>query len=49
MNIFGKSLSDYVRFERGFLILILVLVVGVARLVPWRRWSYRLYSGPLGA
>jgi len=30
MNIFGKSLSDYVRFERGFLIL--VLVVGVARL-----------------
>ena len=29
MNIFGKSLSDYVRFERGFLIL--VLVVGVAR------------------
>jgi hypothetical protein len=30
MRIFGKSLSDYVRFERGFLIL--VLVVGVARL-----------------
>jgi hypothetical protein len=30
MNIFGKSLSDYVRFEKVFLIL--VLVVGVARL-----------------
>lgn len=30
MRIFGKSLSDYVRFERVFLIL--VLVVGVARL-----------------
>ena len=30
MKIFGKSLSDYVRFERGFLIL--VLVVGLARL-----------------
>jgi len=30
MRIFGKSLSDYVRFERGFLIL--VLVVGLARL-----------------
>ncbi|MGO8815856.1 MAG: hypothetical protein ACLQVG_14500 [Terriglobia bacterium] len=30
MNIFGKSLSDYVRFEGVFLIL--VLVVGVARL-----------------
>lgn len=30
MNIFGKTLSDYVRFERGFLIL--VLVVGIARL-----------------
>ena len=30
MNIFGKSLSDYVRFERGFLIL--VVVVGIARL-----------------
>ena len=28
--IFGKSLSDYVRFEKGFLIL--VLVVGLARL-----------------
>jgi len=31
MKIFGKSLSDYARFERGFLILI--LVVGLARLV----------------
>ena len=31
MKIFGKSLSDYVRFEREFLIL--VLVVGLARLV----------------
>lgn len=31
MQIFGKSLSDYVRFERGFLIL--VLVVGMARLI----------------
>jgi small basic protein len=31
MKIFGKSLSDYVRFERGFLIL--VLLVGLARLV----------------
>ncbi|MGO9274250.1 MAG: hypothetical protein ACLQOO_29110 [Terriglobia bacterium] len=31
MKIFGKSLSVYVRFERGFLIL--VLVVGLARLV----------------
>jgi len=30
MNIFGKSLSDYVKFEGGFLIL--VLVVGLARL-----------------
>lgn len=30
MNIFRKSLSDYVRFERGFLIL--VLVVGIGRL-----------------
>lgn len=30
MTIFGKSLSDYVRFEQGFLIL--VAVVGVARL-----------------
>ncbi|MGA2072840.1 MAG: hypothetical protein ABSH52_04985 [Terriglobia bacterium] len=30
MRIFGKSLSEYVRFESGFLIL--VLVVGVARL-----------------
>jgi hypothetical protein len=30
MKIFGKSLSDYARFESGFLIL--VLVVGVARL-----------------
>jgi len=30
MKIFGKSLSDYARFERGFLIL--VLVVGLARL-----------------
>ena len=30
MKIFGKSLSDYVRFEGGFLVLI--LVVGVARL-----------------
>lgn len=30
MKIFGKSLSDYVRFERG--LLILVLVVGLARL-----------------
>jgi len=28
--IFGKSLSDYVSFEKGFLIL--VLVVGLARL-----------------
>jgi len=31
MKIFGKSLADYVRFERGFLILI--LVVGLARLI----------------
>lgn len=31
MRIFGKSLSEYVSFEKGFLIL--VLVVGVARLV----------------
>jgi hypothetical protein len=31
MKIFGKSLSEYVKFESGFLIL--VLVVGVARLV----------------
>jgi hypothetical protein len=30
MKIFGKSLADYVKFEKGFLILI--LVVGVARL-----------------
>jgi len=30
MRIFGKSLSEYVRFESGFLIL--VLVVGLARL-----------------
>jgi hypothetical protein len=30
MNIFGKSLSEYMRFESGFLILI--LVVGLARL-----------------
>jgi hypothetical protein len=30
MRIFGKSLAEYVRFESGFLIL--VLVVGVARL-----------------
>jgi hypothetical protein len=30
MKIFGKSLSDYIRFERRFLIL--VLVVGLARL-----------------
>ncbi len=30
MTIFGKSLSDYVNFEKGFLIL--VLVVGLARL-----------------
>ncbi len=30
MTIFGKSLSDYVSFEKGFLIL--VLVVGLARL-----------------
>ena len=30
MRIFGKSLAEYARFERGFLIL--VLVVGVARL-----------------
>jgi small basic protein len=30
MKIFGKSLSDYVSFEKGFLIL--VLVVGIARL-----------------
>ena len=30
MRIFGKSLAAYARFERGFLIL--VLVVGVARL-----------------
>jgi hypothetical protein len=30
MQIFGKSLSEYVKFERGFLILI--LVVGLARL-----------------
>jgi len=30
MTIFGKSISEYIRFERGFLIL--VLVVGVARL-----------------
>jgi hypothetical protein len=30
VQIFGKSLSDYVKFERGFLIL--VLVVGLARL-----------------
>jgi hypothetical protein len=31
MRIFGKSLSEYVSFERGFLIL--VLVVGLARLI----------------
>jgi hypothetical protein len=31
MKIFGKSLSEYVSFEKGFLIL--VLVVGLARLV----------------
>jgi hypothetical protein len=31
MKIFGKSLSDYVSFGRGFLIL--VLVVGLARLI----------------
>jgi hypothetical protein len=31
MKIFGKSLSDYVKFESGFLIL--VLVVGLARLI----------------
>ena len=31
MKSFGKSLSEYVRFEKGFLIL--VLVVGVARLL----------------
>lgn len=31
MRIFGKSLSEYVRFEKGFLIL--VLLVGVARLL----------------
>ncbi len=31
MKIFGKSLSEYVKFERGFLIL--VLVVGLARLI----------------
>lgn len=30
MKIFGKCLSEYLRFERGFLILI--LVVGIARL-----------------
>jgi hypothetical protein len=30
MRIFGKSLSEYVSFEKGFLIL--VLVVGLARL-----------------
>ena len=30
MRIFGKSLSDYVSFEKGFLIL--VVVVGLARL-----------------
>jgi hypothetical protein len=30
MRIFGKSLAEYIRFESGFLIL--VLVVGVARL-----------------
>ena len=30
MRIFGKSLSEYVKFERGFLVL--VLVVGLARL-----------------
>ncbi|HEV2493242.1 MAG TPA: hypothetical protein VG204_09250 [Terriglobia bacterium] len=30
MKIFGKSLSEYLRFEKGFLIL--VLVVGLARL-----------------
>lgn len=30
MKIFGKSLSEYVRFEKGFLILL--LVVGLARL-----------------
>ena len=30
MKIFGKSISDYIRFERGFLIL--VLIVGLARL-----------------
>jgi hypothetical protein len=30
MKIFGKSLSEYVSFEKGFLIL--VLVVGLARL-----------------
>ena len=31
MKIFGKSITDYVKFERGFLIL--VLVVGLARLI----------------
>lgn len=31
MKIFGKSLSDYISFEKGFLILI--LVVGLARLI----------------
>ena len=31
IKIFGKSLSDYVKFEGGFLIL--VLVVGPARLI----------------
>jgi len=31
MKIFGKSLSEYVSFEKGFLILI--LVVGLARLI----------------
>jgi hypothetical protein len=31
MKIFGKTISEYVNFERGFLIL--VLVVGVTRLV----------------
>ena len=31
MKIFGKTLSEYVRFEKGFLIL--VLLVGLARLI----------------
>ena len=41
MKIFGKSLSEYVSFEKGFLILI--LVVGLARL------CLSLAGAPMGA